>query len=105
MATAEATTLFVARDGAEVVGMLTLALFAIPTGVRAWIEDVVVDEGARGRGAGEALVAAAIESARARGARTVDLTSRRSREAAHHLYERMGFEVRDTSVYRLPLES
>jgi ribosomal protein S18 acetylase RimI-like enzyme len=103
VARAGATTLFVARDGGAVVGMLTLALFSIPTGVRAWIEDVVVDEAARGRGVGEALVAAAIESARARGARTVDLTSRRSREAAHRLYEKMGFATRDTSVYRLEL--
>ncbi len=103
VARSEATTLFVARDDGAVVGMLTLAAFTIPTGVRAWIEDVVVDERARGRGVGEALVAAAIESAGARGARTVDLTSRRNREAAHRLYEKMGFETRDTSVYRLEL--
>ena len=103
VARSEATTLFVARDDGAVVGMLTLAVFTIPTGVRAWIEDVVVDERARGRGVGEALVAAAIESAGARGARTVDLTSRRNREAAHRLYEKMGFETRDTSVYRLEL--
>ncbi|HEV2427741.1 MAG TPA: GNAT family N-acetyltransferase, partial [Acidimicrobiales bacterium] len=104
VASADATTMFVARDGDAVVGMLTLAVFAIPTGVRAWIEDVVVDEGARGRGVGEALVAAAIARARSVGARTLDLTSNRSREAAHRLYQRSGFEVRETSVYRLGLE-
>lgn len=92
------------RGGQEaVLGMLTLALFRIPTGTRAWIEDVVVDERARGRGVGERLVRAALELAEANGARTVDLTSRPSREAANRLYERLGFERRDTNVYRLTL--
>ena len=80
--------------------LLTLALFRVPTGLRAWIEDVVVDEAARGAGAGEALVQAAVERAEALGARTVDLTSRPSREAANRLYVRMGFELRTTNVYR-----
>jgi ribosomal protein S18 acetylase RimI-like enzyme len=87
------------RDGA-IVGMLTLVTFRLPTGVRAWIEDVVVDTGARGRGVGEALTQAAIELAADRGAQTVDLTSRPSREAANRLYRRMGFEQRETNVYR-----
>ena len=87
------------RDGA-IVGMLTLVTFSLPTGVRAWIEDVVVDTGARGRGVGEALTQAAIELAADRGAQTVDLTSRPSREAANRLYRRMGFEQRETNVYR-----
>lgn len=104
VASADATTLFVARDGGALVGMLTLAVFAIPTGRRAWIEDVVVDEGARGRGVGEALVGAAVARARELGARTLDLTSRRDRAAAHRLYEKMGFATRETSVYRLELE-
>jgi ribosomal protein S18 acetylase RimI-like enzyme len=94
------TTLFVAREGDRVMGMLTLAVFPIPTGVRAWIEDVVVDEDARGSGAGAALVQAALDRAGAAGARTVDLTSRPDREAANRLYVRMGFEVRQTNVYR-----
>jgi ribosomal protein S18 acetylase RimI-like enzyme len=101
---APATTLLVARDDAgEVLGILTLATFRIPTGVRAWIEDVVVDEGARRLGAGRALVERAIELAADAGARTVDLTSRRERESAHRLYETMGFEERTTTVYRLAL--
>ncbi|HET8989831.1 MAG TPA: GNAT family N-acetyltransferase [Acidimicrobiales bacterium] len=95
-----ATTLYVARDGDRVVGTLTLALFPIPTGVRAWIEDVVVDEGARGRGVGEALTRRALEDAGRAGARTVDLTSRPSREPANALYQRVGFVARDTNVYR-----
>jgi ribosomal protein S18 acetylase RimI-like enzyme len=95
------TRLLVARDaGGGIVGTLTLALFRIPTGMRAWIEDVVVDEVARGRGVGQLLTRAALELAEDQGARSVDLTSRPSREAANRLYERLGFELRQTNVYR-----
>jgi len=93
--------LLVARLDGEIVGALTLAMFPIPTGLRAWIEDVVVDEVARGRGIGAALTREAVRLARAAGARTVDLTSRPSREAANRLYERLGFQLRDSKVYRL----
>jgi ribosomal protein S18 acetylase RimI-like enzyme len=101
-----ATTIPVATNGggdAEVVGMLTLAMFMTPTGVRAWIEDVVVDDGSRGSGVASALVAAALERAQEQGARTVDLTSRPDREAANRLYVRMGFARRETNVYRRTL--
>ena len=95
------TTLLVARTPeGDIVGTLTLAMFRIPTQVRAWIEDVVVDEAARGQGVGEALNEEAIRQAGAAGARSVDLTSRPSREAANRLYLRLGFEVRNTNVYR-----
>ena len=110
MVEAPGTHLLVARLAPDrsgpgpIVGTLTLVVFRIPTGVRAWIEDVVVDEAARGRGVGLALTAAAIGIATARGARTVDLTSRPSREAANRLYARMGFELRDTNVYRYSAE-
>ncbi len=100
---APATTLFVARDGGRIVGMLTLAVFEIPTGVRAWIEDVVVDDAARGNGVAGALVQAALDRSSELGARTVDLTSRPDREAANRLYARLGFEVRQTNVYRRSL--
>jgi ribosomal protein S18 acetylase RimI-like enzyme len=96
--------LLVARNDDDIVGSLTLVIFAIPTGVRAWIEDVVVDEGSRGAGVGEALSIAAIEEARRRGVRSIDLTSRPSRAAANALYRKLGFEVRDTNVYRFLLE-
>lgn len=98
-----ATTLFVAEDEGDgrIVGSLTLVVFPIPTALRAWIEDVVVDESARGRGVGEALNRAAIDRARELGAATVELTSRPSREAANRLYRRIGFEMRDTNVYRI----
>lgn len=101
----QATDLFVALDdGGKILGSLTLALFRIPTGLRAWIEDVVVDDAARGQGVGEALNRAAIERARDRGALTVDLTSRPSREAANRLYRRIGFEQRETNVFRYDLD-
>jgi ribosomal protein S18 acetylase RimI-like enzyme len=101
IAASPATRLLVARDeSGAVLGMLTLAVFRIPTGVRAWIEDVVVDEAARGRGVGRALTHRALDVARADGARTVELTSRPTRAAANGLYTRMGFAIRDTNVYR-----
>ncbi len=98
----EASTLLIARDGESgaIVGSMTLAMFRIPTGLRAWIEDVVVDEDARGKGVGRVLNEHALEIARAAGATTVDLTSRPSREAANRLYQRIGFVQRETNVYR-----
>jgi len=96
-------TLLLARDqsnGGKIVGTLTLVVFRIPTAIRAWIEDVVVDSSVRGRNVGEALTRKAIQLATERGAKTIDLTSRRSREAAHRLYEKVGFVTRDTTVYR-----
>ena len=100
-----ATSLLLARSPElGVVGTLTLALFTLPTGVRAWIEDVVVDESARGMGAAKALVKRALELAHGAGATTVDLTSRPSRVAANQLYLAMGFEARETNVFRFSLE-
>jgi ribosomal protein S18 acetylase RimI-like enzyme len=93
--------LLVTRVDAEIVGALTLVMFPIPTGLRAWIEDVVVDDAARGQGLGEALTREAVRLALADGARSVDLTSRPSRAAANRLYERLGFQLRDSKVYRL----
>ena len=91
-------------DGARsVVGSLTLAFYRIPTGLKAWIEDVVVDESARGLGVGEALNVAAIDESRQRGAKNVSLTSRSSREAANRLYQRLGFEPYETNLYRFGL--
>ena len=96
----DATVLLVAVDAEVIVGSMTLVLFRIPTGMRAWIEDVVVDGEARGKGVRAALNRRALEIAANRGARTVDLTSRPSREAANRLYQRLGFEPRSTNVYR-----
>lgn len=101
---AKATDVLVARgpDGA-ITGTLTLCTFRIPTGIRSWIEDVVVDGEARGQGTGPALVHHALGVARGHGATTVDLTSRPSREAANRLYVRLGFAARETNVYRFTL--
>ena len=99
----EASVLFIARVNGKIAGALTLATFRIPTGVRAWIEDVVVDADARGHGVGEALNMAAIAEARSRGAITVELTSRPSREAANRLYQRIGLVQRETNIYRFAL--
>jgi ribosomal protein S18 acetylase RimI-like enzyme len=93
--------LLIARVAGEIVGTLTLVVFPIPTGTRAWIEDVVVDGAARGHGVGAALTRAAIRLARGDGARTLDLTSRPTREAANRLYERLGFHLRESQLYRL----
>jgi len=96
-----ATDLFIAiDDGGTIIGTATLVTFRIPTGMRAWIEDVVVDEAGRGQGVGMALTEAMVERARELGSRTVDLTSRPSREAANRLYQRAGFAARETNVYR-----
>jgi ribosomal protein S18 acetylase RimI-like enzyme len=100
-----ATTVLAARGDEGIVGLLTLAVFRAPSGLRAWIEDVVVDEGARGRGIGEALTREAVRLAGERGARTVDLTSRPTREAANRMYEKVGFRKRETNVYRYELGS
>jgi ribosomal protein S18 acetylase RimI-like enzyme len=100
---APCNALLIARDTSNkgtIVGTLTLVVFRIPTAVRAWIEDVVVDSDARGLGIGELLTKEAVRLALERGAETIDLTSRPSREAARRLYEKVGFRVRETNVYR-----
>jgi ribosomal protein S18 acetylase RimI-like enzyme len=101
----EASDVLVALVDGVILGTLTLVTFRIPTGVRAWIEDVVVDDAARGHGVGDQLNRFALDLARAKGAKTVDLTSRPSREAANRLYQRIGFQLRDTNVYRFSLEA
>ena len=95
------TYLLVARsdDRGDMLGMLTLLLYRIPTGFRGWIHDVVVDDEARGRGIGEALTLEALRIARDEGAIAVELTTRPEREAANRLYRRLGFEPRDTNCY------
>jgi ribosomal protein S18 acetylase RimI-like enzyme len=98
-----ASTVLIARAGGEIIGSLTLATFPIPTGIRAWIEDVVVDGAARGQRVGTLLIDEAIKLAKQSGARTVDLTSRPSRVSAGVLYERIGFEQRETRFYRYKL--
>jgi ribosomal protein S18 acetylase RimI-like enzyme len=95
-----ANTVLLARSAGAIIGTLTLVMFPAPTGLRAWIEDVVVDESARGQRIGEMLTHEALRMAREAGARTVDLTSRPARAAAGRLYERLGFSIRDSRLYR-----
>lgn len=94
------TVVFLARVDDAIVGSLTLAFYRIPTGLKAWIEDVVVDDAARGHGLGRRLNEAALDEAQRRGAKNVSLTSRPSREAANRLYQRIGFQIRETNLYR-----
>ena len=96
----EASTILLATEGETIVGSMTLVVFPIPTGTRAWIEDVVVREDAQGRGVGEALNRRAMQIAVDRGAQTINLTSRPTREAANRLYQRLGFVARETNIYR-----
>ena len=100
---APGTVLLAVRQSGRLVGMLTLVMFAIPTGLRAIIEDVVVDERYRGQGVAQALTKKALVLAEAAGARTIDLTSRPSREAANRLYQKLGFQKRDSNLYRYTL--
>jgi ribosomal protein S18 acetylase RimI-like enzyme len=102
-----ASTLFVGRHedfGDEIVGMATLVLYRVPTGLRGYIEDVIVDEKARGRGIGEALMRACLDKADQAGCPQVMLTCNPSRAAANRLYLRMGFVLRKTNVYRYLLK-
>jgi len=97
------TVLLFARDrsrSGQIVESLTLAVFRIPTGVRAWIEDVVVDSTAREKGVGEALSRETLRVAATMGARMVELTFRPSRDTANRLHRRLGFQSRETNVYR-----
>jgi len=99
----DSSHLLVAEEDGVILGSLTLVVFPIPTGIRAWIEDVVVDDAARGKGVGGALNKQALAMAAQLGATTVDLTSRPSREAANRLYQQLGFVARETNIYRYQL--
>ena len=99
----QATRLYFAQERDVVLGMLSLVVFSIPTGTKAWVEDVVVAQAARGKGVGVALMNHALAVAKDAGAKSVDLTSRPSREAANKLYQKLGFMARETNVYRLTI--
>jgi ribosomal protein S18 acetylase RimI-like enzyme len=99
-----ANTVLLARSAGTITGAMTLVMFPLPSGLRAWIEDVVVDESARRQGVGEAMMRESLRVAREAGARTVDLTSRPAREAAGRLYGRLGFKIRESRLYRYTVE-
>ena len=101
----DSAQILIAEDeNGEILGTMTLIIFQIPTGIRAWIEDVVVDSSARGKGIGKKLNLAALELAKQAGAKTVDLTSRPARQEANQLYRSIGFAERETNVYRFSFE-
>lgn len=97
--------LLVARDGKRIVGTTTVIVYTTPFWIKARLDEIVVDESARSQGVGEALVKAALDVGRERGAQVAELQSGRGpgREAAHRLYERIGFKIRDTDVFRIVL--
>jgi ribosomal protein S18 acetylase RimI-like enzyme len=100
----KASTLMIARgDAGKIIGALTLTVYRVPTGVRSIIEDLIVDNSARGQGVGEALMARAIEVAREKGASNISLTCNPMRESANKLYQRMGFKKRETNAYQIKL--
>ena len=101
----DASRLLVASEAGFVLGMLTIVIFPISSGTRAWIEDVVVDAPCRGKGVGEALIREALALARREDARTVNLASRPSRLAAIRLYKRIGFAPRETNIYKFEISS
>ena len=105
VAAGPSAALFTAESGGAVVGVLTLVWYDVPSGRKAWIEDVVVDAEARGTGAGRALVAAALEHAAAVGAEKVQLTSNPAREAARALYRKIGFEEAGTTVFAIKTDA
>ena len=103
----EASTLLIARfpdEKSPIAGILTLAVYRVPTGIRSIVEDVIVDESMRRRGIAEALMLRAIDLAREAGANGVALTSNPKREAANKLYQSMGFQKRETNAYFYKLE-
>jgi len=98
-------TLLVARDGDEIVGTTTVIVYTTPFWIKARLDEVVVDASVRGKGVGEALVNAALDVGREKGAQVAELQSGRgsNRDAAHRLYERVGFKIRDSDVMRIVL--
>jgi ribosomal protein S18 acetylase RimI-like enzyme len=101
----KSTHLFVAElNNKKIAGMLTIGTYEIPTGIKVWIEDVVVDESQRGKGVGRELTLFAIDFAKSKGYKAIELTSRPSRIAANQLYQNLGFILRETNVYRYNLK-
>ena len=94
---------FLMKEG-QIAGMLTVGIYYSPTGGKAWIEDVVVDEAFRGQGLSKQLVAHAIEFTQSKQIPLLMLTSNPKRIAANKLYQAMGFSRKETNVYRMKFE-
>ena len=93
--------LYVLESDGQFIGMTTLCLYQCPTGWKAWIEDVVVDQNYRGKGYGKVMIDKVIALCRNKGNMTLMLTSRPSRIVANQLYQSLGFEKRETNVYKM----
>lgn len=100
----QSVTLFLAKDGEKAVGTATVIVYSTPFWIKARLDEVVVDESARGKGVGAALVNACLDVARRRGAEVVELQSGVQREAANRLYQRMVFKLRESNLYRIVLD-
>lgn len=99
------STLLVARSSSrQIVGALSLTIYRVPTGIRAIIEDVIVDGPARGQGVGQALLQRALQIAKQKGAAGISLTSNPLRVAANRLYVKLGFVKRETNAYHMQLK-
>lgn len=99
----DGTILFVGEENGKIVGTLSLVIYKIPTGIKAWIEDVIVDESVRGKGYGKELMVHAIEHTRMLGIEKLNLTSSPFRTAANKMYQNLEFKLRETNVYRMTL--
>jgi GNAT superfamily N-acetyltransferase len=98
-----AVSLLVAREGEQIIGTTTVIVYTTPFWIKARLDEVVVDEAARGKGVGAELVKASLDLARKKGVEVVELQSGLQREAAQRLYVKMGFKLRETNVYRIVL--
>lgn len=104
LAESENTHLIIAYDGNVIIGTTTLIINKLPSGIKAWIEDVIVDDTVRGKGVGKQLVNFAIKLAKEKGIKKIDLTSNPQRVAANGLYIKLGLKKRDTNMYRFMVE-
>jgi len=103
--TSDNSHLFFLLDENTIAGMATVGIYSSPTGVKGWIEDVVIDEAYQGKGLGRALTQHAIDYAKSQHADSLMLTSHPSRIAANKLYQSIGFEQKQTNVYRIKFEA
>ena len=96
--------LFIIYVEGQAAGMLTLGHYVSPTGVKYWVEDVVVDQMYRGRALGRRLIDFAIDYVKRQGRATLMLTSKPARVAANKLYQSAGFQAKQTNVYKMDFD-
>jgi len=104
MLDASTNELFVAKDAEKIIGMITLITYRIPYAKKGILEDFVVDASYRGKGVGSDLIKTAMESAKEKNVKYIELTSNPTREKAREFYLHLGFVQRETNVYRFSLQ-